>query len=652
MVASRIVGGADAGKGAWPWQVDLQINGISICGGSLISESVVLTAAHCFTKKNISIFKVYLGAYQLTKLEDSTVVARAVQNIVIHPNFTGDSGDIALVILDKPVEFTPYILPVCLPSPTLQLPEGTLCWATGWGNTQQNVQLSSPGTLQEVQLALISNNNCEAMYQSLFRVKPSKPMIQADMMCAGYKEGKKDACTGDSGGPLVYKGEGIWVQVGIINWGIGCARPNLPGVYTNIRYYLPWIMTYVPSLNRAQIVSHSGNASMPGNETFYEGYANMAAPPSGAPSHMHVLFMVMIFIPLWLMFLSCTLHPDIMSLANNFKEEVKAVGDRVSHIEHKMSCGQIMRIVGGEDAGKGEWPWQVILQKDGSPLCGGSLIADSWVLTAAHCFDKPVNPSDFTIYLGAHKLTDLQDPNIVSRRVKQIIVHPKYTPLASGGDITLMELEQPINFTTFILPVSLPSTNIILPEGTLCWATGWGHISENEPLPNPKTLQEVQLALIDNQHCEAMYSIELPPGTKVIKDDMMCAGFKQGNKDSCQGDSGGPLVCSVNGARLQFGIVSWGFGCAEPNNPGVYTRVQYYKSWIQQYIPTIKFNEGGAQSNPDIIFNKRRYLRSSGDLTITSMEQPMNRASNSGASRTYVWSIGNVMFVLLCLVMF
>lgn len=89
-----------------------------------------------------------------------------------------------------------------------------------------------------------------------------------------------------------------------------------------------------------------------------------------------------------------------------------------------------------------------------------------------------MNPSDFIIYLGAHKLTDLQDPNIVSRRVKQIIIHPKYSPLGSGADITLMELEQPVNFTTFILPASLPSTNIDLPEGTLCWATGWGHISE------------------------------------------------------------------------------------------------------------------------------------------------------------------------------
>ncbi|XP_040211888.1 serine protease 27-like [Rana temporaria] len=302
VVENRIVGGADAVKGAWPWQVDLQINGKSICGGSLLNESVVLTAAHCFTKMDFSVFTVYLGAYQLTNLEDSSVVARAVQNVVIHPNFTGDSGDIALVILDRPVEFTPNILPVFLPSPTLEIPEGALCWATGWGNTLQNAQLPSPGTLQEVQLALISNNNCEAMYQSLFKVKPKDPMIKADMMCAGYKKGKKDACKGDSGGPLVYKVDGTWVQVGIINWGIGCAQPNLPGVYTNIQYYLPWLMTYVPSLGRAQIVSHSFMAiSESGNETSFDGYANMATLSSGAPSRMYVLLMVNLF---WLMFLS------------------------------------------------------------------------------------------------------------------------------------------------------------------------------------------------------------------------------------------------------------------------------------------------------------------------------------------------------------
>ncbi|XP_056392705.1 serine protease 27-like [Hyla sarda] len=252
-------------------------------------------------------------------------------------------------------------------------------------------------------------------------------------------------------------------------------------------------------------------------------------------------------------------------------------------------CLDGQRIVGGADSTPGQWPWQVCLLKNGLLTCGGSLIADSWVLTAAHCFRTSMTISDYTIYLGVHQLSDLQQLGIVVSGVKQIKVHPEFNEELSGRDIALVELEEPVIFTSSIVPVSLPLDSGDLPEGTLCWATGWGEVKDGEPLANPKTLQEVQLALIDSKNCESMYQSSLGYKSKLtlIQEDMLCAGYKEGKKDSCMGDSGGPLVCNVDCVWVQIGISSWGFGCAEPNRPGVYTRVTYYLPWIQEHVTSL-----------------------------------------------------------------
>ncbi|KAG9466964.1 hypothetical protein GDO78_015824 [Eleutherodactylus coqui] len=260
-------------------------------------------------------------------------------------------------------------------------------------------------------------------------------------------------------------------------------------------------------------------------------------------------------------------------------------------------CGKEMlplNIVGGESSAPGEWPWQVSLQINGNAHCGGSLITDFWVLTAAHCFQMPLETSAYTIYLGAYQLSDLQNPETESRTAEKIIVHPDFTNEGSSGDIALVKLGNPVNFTTSIRPVRLPSEAVRLSEGTLCWATGWGSVEENVPLAAPKTLQKVEVALIDNGQCETMYQSDAASTLSYshIQEDMICAGYQEGKKDSCQGDSGGPLLCKWNGVWLQLGITSWGNGCAMANYPGVYTRVQHYQSWLQQYVPGLQYSEG------------------------------------------------------------
>lgn len=276
---------------------------------------------------------------------------------------------------------------------------------------------------------------------------------------------------------------------------------------------------------------------------------------------------------------------------------------------HKL---RLLRIVGGTDAVQGEWPWQVSLHMNGIAQCGGSLITDTWVLTAAHCFVTPLDPSAYTVYLGAHQLSDLQNPPTVFRAVKQVIIHPDFTSGISGGDIALVQLEGPVSVTASILPVRLPSQGVQLLEGTLCSVTGWGHVEERVPLSAPKTLQKVEVALIDHKKCETMYKSEETSKLSSIKEDMICAGYQEGKKDACQGDSGGPLVCKVKGVWLQFGITSWGIGCAMPNRPGVYTRVQHYGSWLRHYVPSLQHSDGGEPfaSKLSHQYNKRsrRYI--------------------------------------------
>ncbi|XP_077130082.1 serine protease 27-like [Ranitomeya variabilis] len=277
------------------------------------------------------------------------------------------------------------------------------------------------------------------------------------------------------------------------------------------------------------------------------------------------------------------------------QDEEASPAPHTPHTERISRNFTISRIVGGMNSARDEWPWQVSLHFNGNAHCGGSLISDTWVLTAAHCFETIPDPLAYTIYLGVYELSDLQNPKTMSRTVRQITIHPSYTSEQSSGDIALVKLESPVAFTSSIHPVYLPSRAVQLPEGTLCWVTGWGYVREQVPLTDPKTLQKVDVALIDSKNCETMYLSDSASesNSKLIEEDMLCAGYQEGKKDSCQGDSGGPLVCNVNGVWLQLGITSWGMGCATANHPGVYTRVQHYQSWLQQIVPSLQFSNGG-----------------------------------------------------------
>ncbi|XP_044272997.1 serine protease 27-like [Varanus komodoensis] len=260
-------------------------------------------------------------------------------------------------------------------------------------------------------------------------------------------------------------------------------------------------------------------------------------------------------------------------------------------------CGRrtaVNRNVGGEDSVEGEWPWQVSVRKMGKHICGGALITDEWVVTAAHCFRPDDNPFQYSMMLGANKLENswLHKQSV---GVGEIIRNPRYSGEATSGDIALVRLAHPVRFTKYIIPICVPAANVEFPPGMMCWVTGWGDISEGQDLPSPKKLQKLQVPIIDTNTCRRLYSTDMGQSLpqKQIQDDMMCAGYAEGMKDTCKGDSGGPLMCKMKQEWLLAGIVSWGEGCAERNRPGVYIRLTSYQDWIHRIIPNLEFIVSG-----------------------------------------------------------
>ncbi|CAH1781196.1 unnamed protein product, partial [Owenia fusiformis] len=265
-----------------------------------------------------------------------------------------------------------------------------------------------------------------------------------------------------------------------------------------------------------------------------------------------------------------------------------AAPGRTPAVQWSSDCGysiyndtdHTLQIVGGVPARPGEFPWQAeFLNTKKGTLCGGFLINSEWVLTAAHCINNANGDraTDYLVSLGLHDRTDATGAlEIVPLGG---VMHELYDDFNILNDIMLVQLPAGAipSFSDTIRPVCKPSASNTY-AGQVGTVSGWGTTSAGGSISN--ILLYANLDIITNAACDSAYPNE------DIFDYNMCAA--RDGKDSCQGDSGGPL--SVWNPNTQLyegaGIVSWGYGCADPLYPGVYTRVSYYEAWIDNIITT------------------------------------------------------------------
>ncbi|XP_012288933.1 trypsin-1 [Orussus abietinus] len=237
------------------------------------------------------------------------------------------------------------------------------------------------------------------------------------------------------------------------------------------------------------------------------------------------------------------------------------------------TCGvrnEESRIVGGQTTAPNEFPWIVRLSYLNKFYCAGTLINDRYVLSAAHCV-KGFMWFMIKVTFGEHDRCSERNPE--TRFVTRAITG-EFSFLNFDNDIAILRLNERVPLGDHIRPICLPTIQDNQYEGTKAIASGWGTMHEDG---KPSCLlQEVEVPVMSLKDCRnTSYS------PRMISDNMLCAGYPDGQKDSCQGDSGGPLVAEREDKRYELiGVVSWGNGCARPGYPGVYTRVTRYMDWI------------------------------------------------------------------------
>uniref|UniRef100_A0A2A4K236 Peptidase S1 domain-containing protein n=1 Tax=Heliothis virescens TaxID=7102 RepID=A0A2A4K236_HELVI len=584
-----IIGGVNAAQYEFPHMVlvgygdrieDLQY----LCGGSIISEKFILTAGHCISSRDLGpITYVAIGALSRDDAADLSKVYK-VRNIIKHPEYRPPIkyNDIALLETEKPMVLDQFVLPACLDVGDTTNDEKVL--ATGWGLTAYRGSISPK--LQKVTLQKFTTEECSSQWPTHRTMKQGfNPQSQT---CYGDRNVSKDTCQGDSGGPIQVKNKKInYTNCEIIKTGEKGVCRNLelcPTAIRDLKFKIHPQICYFNGTSRIPIVccletyykveplvqrlKGSSDSSEKENTTCSKNQFKYTKPSGTILGEKA-----------WQ---KCAEHQSKIDLPC---ENGRRVTDPYCGVPDSLITGG-----GGIDVEDHEFPHMALLGygknfSEATFGCGGSLISETFVLTAGHCTaTRTLEKVSYAVFgiLERAEIPDAPPENI--RQFKSIVKHPQYKPPSVYHDIALLELDKPIQQNYKIRPACLHVGSDIY--DIRAYATGWGALGHKRP--NANVLQNVPLWKPKDEVCKAMY----PPHRVFAKgydnNTQMCYGDDGIPRDTCQGDSGGPLqILNPDGfcTYLIIGVTSVGnTNCAQVGFPGLYTRVSHYVPWIESVV--------------------------------------------------------------------